>query len=158
MTAEPLRFRFAARPLPMVLAVLFFGGATGLFTHLLLHSDRPVRVLFFLIEGGAVKVFFAGLALVSLGFVVIGLVSGIRDLLQPRELVVDDEALELQLGVFRRTHHRIRLVDIHKVGQTQIYNNRFLVIQHTGGTLQFPMSHLPDPAAAEAVVARLRAG
>jgi hypothetical protein len=158
MSTEPLRFRFAARPLPLVFAVLFFGGATALFGHLFLTSDRPVRILFFFIEGGAAKVFFAGLGLISLGFVAVGVWSAIRDVLQPRELVVDDEALRLQLGVFRRTQHTIRLADIHKVGHTQVYNNRFLVVQHTGGTLQFPMNHLPNQAAVEAVVARLRAG
>ena len=158
MSSEPLRFRFASRPLPLVFAVLFFGGATALFGHLFLTSDRPVRILFFLIEGGAAKVFFAGLGICSLGFVTISVWAAIRDLLQPRELVVDDEALHLQLGIFRRTQHTVRIADVHKVGQRQVYSNRFLVIQHAGGTLQFPMGHLPDQAAVKAIVERLHQG
>lgn len=158
MSTEPLRYRFAARPLPLLLAIVFFAGATGLFAHLFLNSDHPVRVLFFLISGGAAKVFFAVLGLLSLGFVTVGMWSAIRDVLQPRELVVDDEALTLQLGVFWRTEHRVPLADVQRVGQMQVYNNRFLVVEHKGGTLQFPMNHLPNQAAVEAVVARIREG
>lgn len=158
MATETLRYPFSARPLPMLMAVLFFGGAAGFFAHLFLHSDKPVRVLFFLVEGGATKVLFAGLGLCSLGFVVAGVGAFVRDKLQPRELVIDGDALRLPLGMVQRTVHEVRLADIRAVGLTTIYNNRFIVVQHAGGTLQFPAGHLPDDTAVKAVLERLRAG
>lgn len=154
---ETLRFRFAARPLPMLLALVFFGAATGLFVHMFLHSDQPIRVLFFLIGGGAAKVFFAVLGACSATFVLLGAIAWVRDILQPRELVVEEETIRIQLGVFRRTEHAIRLADVRAVGITKVYNNRFLVVQHAGGTLQFPTGHLPDETAVRSVLQRLQA-
>lgn len=158
MSTETLRYPFSARPVPMLMAVLFFGGAAGFFAHLFLNSTKPVRVLFFLVEGGAAKVLFAGLGLISLGFVLMGVGAFVRDKLQPREVVVDATALRVPLGMVKRTVHEVRLADIRAVGLRNVYNNRFIVVQHTGGTLQFPAGHLPDDTAVKALIERIRPG
>lgn len=98
-----LRYRYAPRLVPMLLAVLFFGVCLGFYVWRAKTNDRGLIIngLIELGEVGATR-FFATFAALSAAFVAIGLWAISARLRRPRYLVLDEIALSIPARFARK--------------------------------------------------------
>jgi hypothetical protein len=91
-----MRYRYAARPLPMLLGVLFFGACLAFYTHRGLSNHRGL-VINRLIELGpdGATVFYWSLAGGSAAFVLVGLWALASRTLRESFLILDEQGLTI---------------------------------------------------------------
>ena len=89
-------------------------------------------------------------------FVVLGVVAAVRRATLRQRLVLGDTAMTIPASPWSRAERTVAYKDIRWLGEHEIYRQRMLTVDHTGGSLTIAASMLPSGQAYDAIVERLR--
>ncbi len=154
-----LEYRYKAKPLTMIAALVFFGAcATGMGLEAL-TNDRGL-ILNGIIHLGVAGAtwFYWGVAAASAIFVVGALIALASSIGNPMSVLLTSQEIAAPRNGFSRKRIAIPLPDIVDVRVQTVQRHRFLNIYHRNGKLSIIQSMLPDAAAFEKLHAALLAG
>lgn len=143
--SQPLVFTYKAKPAPVIGAILFF-GLGGWFMNETAKTNQRGLIIEHLIHLSPEQatLFYHGIALLSLGFVLLALFV-IPQLFIHRELVLEHDAAILPVGFFSKRQQRIPLDSIHDVRITTVRKKyTFVTIYHDAGKTKINGSMLPN--------------
>lgn len=151
----------AAREIPYrpslgkpLLAMVFFGVCAVIMAHEAQTNDRGV-VLNGLVElstSGA-TVFYWVICGLSLGLVATALFFGLPQLLIPRRIVLEPDAITIPGWGFSRKHYRIPREEVRGVHLSSYQKIRMLKIIHVGGSKTINSSMMPHDGDMDTVLA-----
>lgn len=121
-----MRYRYAPRALPMVLAWLFFGVCSVFYVYRAQNNDRGLVVNGLIeLEVGTATGFYWALAACSAGFVAIASWGLFARWTKPRYLELDESGLSIP-GRFGRRDRRIEYASVRGIQLMNVSGQRFV--------------------------------
>lgn len=143
-------FRYRPRLMRLILAVAFFGVCGAVLRHEALTNQRRL-----LIEGlielspHQATQFYRALAAASLLFVVAGVFFGVAGLLNPRNVVLGHDGVQVPRTPLSVHTKLIRYGDIRRLFTTTVHRQHFLTIVHADGKASLILRHFESDAVFE---------
>ena len=146
----------------MLLVVAFFGACALIIGNVALTNDRGLSInrIFNLSQGSATAVYWA-LALVSVGFVVAGVLGLVKSIGKPKQIVLDDTTLHAPKSAISATVISIPYTEIVGVSDQVIQKQVFLAVTGRNAKVTIAQSALSSKdqfaEMREALIARVTA-
>lgn len=150
---ERLHYTYQASWKLIIGVTAMFGACLALFGYKTATNDVGV-VINHAIELGpqGATIFYACLALASLGFVGMGLTLAVGRSRFDHHLTVDQQGIELPRRPWARDHVRVAFADIVDMKHQSVNGTHFLVVRHKTGKVTIDRNKLPSKADFELVM------